>query len=97
MKLLTIWTRVGGAVLLVFLLGLLVKGVADVGELKGTVNALQSSMDRRFEQVDRRLEQMDNRFLRIENILMGRAPNADGVSDADAPASPNRPAEPPIS
>lgn len=105
MKMLTIWARVGGAVVLVFLLGLLVKGVADVGELKGTVSALASRMDTmqtdinaRFVQIenrmDRRFEQMDNRLVRIENILMGRSPNADGVSDAGAPAPASRPATP---
>ena len=36
---LTVWARIGGAALLVFVLGLLTKGVADVGELTGTVNA----------------------------------------------------------
>ena len=66
MKVLTVWTRVGGAVLLVFVLGLLTKGVADVGELTGTVNALipridqlQTEMDNRFREMG---DEMDDRF-----------------------------------
>ena len=57
--------------------------------------------------MDRRFAQMDNRLVRIENIPMGRPPNADGVSAATSfpeapPADPaRRPAtkrpEPPVS
>lgn len=78
MKVLTVWTRVGGAVLLVFVLGLLTKGVADVGELTGTVNALipridrlQTEMDNRFRQMgdemDDRFREMDDRFREMDN------------------------------
>ena len=66
MKMLTAWTRIGGAVLLVFVLGLLTKAVADVGELTGTVNSLiprmdqlQTEMDDRFRQMG---DEMDDRF-----------------------------------
>lgn len=75
---LTIWTRIGGAVLLVFVLGLLTKGIADVGELTGTVSALvsrvdnmQTEMNSRFVQIENRMDnrfaQIDNRFVQIEN------------------------------
>ena len=75
---LTIWTRIGGAVLLVFVLGLLTKGIADVGELTGTVSALvsrvdnmQTEMNSRFVQIENRMDnrfaQIDNRFAQIEN------------------------------
>lgn len=118
MKMLTVWARIGGAALLVFVLSLLTKGVADVGELTGTVNALASRVDQletgmdsrfrrleagmdsrfremddrfgqledrmeqRFAQIDDRFLQMDNRFLRIENVLMGRPPDADDIGGA---------------
>ena len=100
---LTLWTRIGGAVVLVFVLGLLTKGIADVGELKGTVNvlvsrvdSLQTEMNSRFVQIEGRFVQIENRMgqiesrmetrlVRIENILMGRAPDADdAVSGPDA-------------
>ncbi|MXW37320.1 MAG: hypothetical protein F4Z65_03515 [Acidobacteria bacterium] len=81
MKMLTCWTRIGGAALLVFVLGLLTKGVADVGELTGTVNALvsriddlQTGMDSRF----RRLEtEIDNRFVQLENRMEQRFAQVD--------------------
>ena len=81
MKMLTVWARIGGAALLVFVLGLLTKGVADVGELTGTVNALvsrvddlQTGMDSRF----RRLEtEIDNRFVQLENRMEQRFAQVD--------------------
>ena len=109
---LTLWSRIGGAVLLVFVLGLLTKGVADVGELKGTINALVGrvgaletemnsrfiSVENRFEQVESRIgevgnrigeveERMETRLVRIENILLGRAPDAGGWNNAVGPAA----------
>ena len=103
---LTIWTRIGGAVLLVFVLGLLTKGIADVGELTGTVSALvsrvdnmQTEMNSRFVQIENRMDnrfaQIENRFVRIENILMGRAPDADDVGDAAVPDPAGAPTVPP--
>ncbi len=82
---LTIWTRIGGAVLLVFVFGLLTKGIADVGELTGTVSALVSRVDNMQTEMNSRFVQIENRFVRIENILMGRAPDADDVGDAAVP------------
>ena len=76
MKMLTVWTRIGGAVLLVFVLGLLTKAVADVGELTGTVNSLiprmdqlQTEMDDRFRQMG---DEMDDRFRQMGDEMDDR-------------------------
>jgi len=72
MTMLTVWARIGGAALLVFVLGLLTKGVADVGELTGTVNALVSRVDDLQTDMDNRLREMDDRFDRFENRMEQR-------------------------
>ncbi len=72
MKMLTVWARIGGAALLVFVLGLLTKGVADVGELTGTVNALVYRVDDLQTDMDNRFREMDDRFDRFENRMEQR-------------------------
>ena len=72
MTMLTVWARIGGAALLVFVLGLLTKGVADVGELTGTVNALVSRVDDLQTDMVNRFREMDDRFDRFENRMEQR-------------------------
>lgn len=72
MKMLTLWARIGGAALLVFVLSLLTKGVADVGELTGTVNALVSRVDQLRTDMDGRFHDMDSRFRRLETEMDSR-------------------------
>ena len=72
MKMLTFWARIGGAALLVFVLSLLTKGVADVGELTGTVNALVSRVDQLQTDMDSRFRDMDNRFRQLEDRMEQR-------------------------
>ena len=72
MKTLTFWAEIGGAALLVFVVGLLIKGVADVGELTGTVNALVSRVDDLQTGMDSRFREMDDRFGQLEDRMEQR-------------------------
>ncbi len=92
MKMLTLWTRIGGAVLLVFVLGLLTKGVSDVGELKGTVNGLASrvdtlenTMNSRFVQIENRMGEIENRMGQIENRIENRLVRIENILMGRAP------------
>ena len=80
---LEMWLQIGGGALLILVLGTLLKCVADIGQIKGTVSTLVTRVDGMDSDVralrtemNSRFGEINSRFLRIENILLGRPPGS---------------------
>ena len=70
------WLQIGGGAILLIVLGTLLKCVGDIGQIKGTVGALVTRVDKVDADVRDLRTEMNARFLRIENLLMGRPPGS---------------------
>lgn len=77
------WLQIGGGAILLIVLGTLLKCVGDIGQIKGTVTALVTRMDKVDAEVrdlrtemNNRFAEINARFLRIENLLLGRPPGS---------------------
>lgn len=87
---LAVWVQIGGGALLILVFGTLLKCVADIGQIKGTVSTIVSRVDGMDSDIrdlrnemSRRFLEMNTRFLRIENILMGRPPGPETPPTGD--------------
>ena len=70
------WLQIGGGAILLIVLGTLLKCAGDIGQIKGTVGALVTRVDKVDADVRDLRTEMNARFLRIENLLIGRPPGS---------------------
>lgn len=70
------WLQIGGGAILLIVLGTLLKCVGDIGQIKGTVGALVTRVDKMDADIRDLRNEMNARFLRLENILLGRPPGS---------------------